>query len=307
MELRHLEHFLAVAQEQNFTRAARSVHLVQSALSVSIKALEHELGTPLFNRTTHRVELTEAGRALIPEARRTLAAAAAARDAVDGVVGGVRGTLRIGIMQAVTLIDLAGILTRFHRQRPGVHLVPRASRGGSRVLAEQVRSGDLDLALLSLPEPHAPGLSLTTLAEEPLLLACSPDHPFAARRTVPLRELDGADFVEVPEGWGTRMRVDQVFARHGLTRGICVEVADPATVAELVRADFGLGFLPRSVLHSPARVRLRPVRPQVSWEVSLAVPTNRQPTAAAAALIEMILADLPRRPEGTGAAPNPVA
>ena len=74
-ELRHLEHFIAVAEERNFTRAARRLHLVQSALSVSIRSLERELGIRLFERTTREVELTDAGHVLLPEARRTLEAA----------------------------------------------------------------------------------------------------------------------------------------------------------------------------------------------------------------------------------------
>ena len=78
MELRHLEHFVAVAEERNFTRAARRLHLVQSALSVSIRSLERELGARLFERTTREVRLTDAGRVLLPEARRTLDAAASA-------------------------------------------------------------------------------------------------------------------------------------------------------------------------------------------------------------------------------------
>jgi DNA-binding transcriptional LysR family regulator len=78
MELRHLEHFVAVAEERNFTRAARRLHLVQSALSVSIRSLERELGTQLFERTTREVKLTDTGRVLLPEARRTLDAAACA-------------------------------------------------------------------------------------------------------------------------------------------------------------------------------------------------------------------------------------
>jgi len=79
VELRHLEHFVAVAEERNFTRAARRLHLVQSALSVSIRSLERELDTQLFERTTREVRLTDAGRVLLPEARRTLDAAAGAQ------------------------------------------------------------------------------------------------------------------------------------------------------------------------------------------------------------------------------------
>src|ERR1700710_1399282 len=89
VELRNLEHFVAVAEEQSFTRAAARIHLVQSALSVSVRTLERELGAQLFERTTHSVQLTDSGAALVVEARRTLAAADVARDAVAAVRGGV--------------------------------------------------------------------------------------------------------------------------------------------------------------------------------------------------------------------------
>jgi len=142
MELRHLQHFLAVAEEQSFTRAAGRIHLVQSALSVSVRSLERELGARLFDRTTHSVQLTSAGEALVVEARRTLAAAEAARDAVAAVRGGVRGTVRVGIMHSLALIDLAGLLTRYHREHPEVRLVPSPAEGGSVELALDRCRGD---------------------------------------------------------------------------------------------------------------------------------------------------------------------
>jgi DNA-binding transcriptional LysR family regulator len=82
MELRHLEHFIAIAEESSFTQAARRLHLSQSALSVSIRALERDLGARLFERTSHEVALSDAGRALLPEARQIIANVDAARNAV---------------------------------------------------------------------------------------------------------------------------------------------------------------------------------------------------------------------------------
>ena len=99
MELRQLAHFLAVAEERHFTRAATRAHLTQSSLSSSIRALERELGTDLFVRSTRQVELTEAGRALLPSAHEAIAAAEAGRDAVAGVRGLVRGQLALGVIQ----------------------------------------------------------------------------------------------------------------------------------------------------------------------------------------------------------------
>jgi DNA-binding transcriptional LysR family regulator len=124
VELRQLEHFVAAAEERHFTRAARRLHIVQSGLSASIRALERELDAALFVRSTRRVELTPAGRALLPEARRTLAAAAASAEAVAAVQGLLRGTLAVGTMQILPpAVDLVAVLGRFHAEHPGVELV----------------------------------------------------------------------------------------------------------------------------------------------------------------------------------------
>src|SRR5919198_4025886 len=153
MELRQLAVFVAVAEEASFTRAADRLHLVQSAVSASVRALERELGAALFDRTTRRVELTDAGEALLPEARNVLAAVGAAREAVDQVSGGLRGTLRIGTMQgqAMRAISVPRLLARFRAEHPGVE-IQVGHTGGSVLMAEHVRAGRLDLAFVSLPE-----------------------------------------------------------------------------------------------------------------------------------------------------------
>jgi DNA-binding transcriptional LysR family regulator len=294
VELRHLEHFLAVAEEQSFTRAATRIHLVQSALSVSVQNLERELGTRLFDRTTHNVRLTDAGTALVVEARRTLAAADAARDAVAAVRGGVRGTVRVGIMRSLALIDLAVLLTRYHREHPDVRLVPSPAEGGSVELARDVSDGKLDLAFASLPSGHPRGLSLRTLAVEEMLLACPPDHPLARRRRIALAELDGERFVDYPPGWGTRASVDRLFADAGLHREIAVEVGDIPTVSELVRAGFGFAFVSPSTVPDPRCLVLRNVRPHPEFTVSLVTSTTRPASAATRAFIDLVHASYPK-------------
>jgi DNA-binding transcriptional LysR family regulator len=292
VELRHLEHFVAVAEERSFTRAAARIHLVQSALSVSVRSLERELGSRLFERTTHHVELTDAGRALLVEARRTLAAAEAARNAVAAVHGGVRGTVRVGIMHSLTLIDLGNLLARYNRERPQVQIVPSVAPGGSTELARQVTEGRLDLAFAALPG-YPQGLTVRPLASEPMSLACPPDHPFASRRVVPLAELDGARFVDLPSGWGTRRSIDQIFLESGLQREIVVEVADLPTIVDLVTAGFGFAFLSPSLVPDSRRIALRPVRPRPVFAVSLITSDDRPPSAAARALIDLVLTTYP--------------
>ena len=126
MELRHLEHFVAVAEARNFTRAAERLHIVQSAVSASIRTLERDLQAELFNRTTQRVELTDAGAMLLPQARRILAEVQTARELVADVRGGLRGTLTIGTMEALSggALDIPRLLAAFRDSHPllEVHL-----------------------------------------------------------------------------------------------------------------------------------------------------------------------------------------
>jgi DNA-binding transcriptional LysR family regulator len=203
--------------------------------------------------------------------------------------------VRVGIMHSLALIDLAALLTRYHREHPDVRLVPSPAEGGSADLARDVYDGKLDLAFASLPAGHPKGLNLRTLATEEMLLACPPDHQLARRRRIALTELDGETFVENPPGWGTRVSVDRLFADAGLQREIAVEVGDIPTVSELVRAGFGFAFLSPSTLPDPQRLALRHVRPHPQFVVSLVTPATRPPSAAAQALVDLVRVSYPKR------------
>ena len=211
MELRQLEVFVAVAEELSFTRASIRLHLVQSGVSSAVKSLERDLGAPLFDRDRHRVMLTDAGQALLPEARATLAAAQAARDAVCEAQGGLRGTVTVGTMLSTGPLDLPGLLERFHRSHPGVTVRLRQSDSGSAGLARAVLDGGLDLAVVSLPGPAPAGLIVRPVAGEPLVLVGRPGHALAGT-PVTIAELAAEPFIDYPPGWGTRASADRVFA-----------------------------------------------------------------------------------------------
>jgi DNA-binding transcriptional LysR family regulator len=288
MELRHLATFVAVAEEGSFTRASSRLHVVQSAVSAGVRTLERELGAALFDRTTHRVELTDAGVALLPEARATLVAARAAREAVDAVRGGLRGTVTLGIMQtgAAGAIDIAALLAAFRADHPDVEL--RARQGHSADMAAQVRDGGLDFAFLALPRRRAGGLHLTPLGQEPMLLAVHERHPLARRTDVELTALGDEVFADGPETWGTRMTVDRAFAAAGAERHVTVEVNDTQTLVDFVRHGLAAAFLPPSLVRGAPGIALVPVRHHAPvFETYLAEPTTRRQSAAAAALLTL--------------------
>jgi DNA-binding transcriptional LysR family regulator len=289
VELRHLEYFVAVAEELSFTRASRRLHVVQSGVSSAIQGLERELGAALFDRDRHRVTLTEAGRALLPEARATLAAARAAVDAVAEASAGLRGTLTVGTMISTASVDVPALLARFHEQHPGVLVRLRVMPGGSADLAREVADGGLDLALLSLPGEAPAGLAVRPLAHEPLVLICAANHPLAKREAVPLDALAAEAFVDFPAGWGTRALVDRAFAAAGVDRQVAFEVADYRTAAGLVSNGLGVAFIPASVVPWLDGVTQVPVDPPLEWRIQVATSATRRASAAARAFLTALL------------------
>lgn len=290
MELRHLTTFVAVAEESSFTRAAQRLHLVQSAVSAGVRSLERELGVALFERTTHRVTLTEAGLALLPEARATLAAAGAAREAVEQVTGGLRGTVALGILQAPAMraVSVPAVLAAFRTEHPGVVVEVRHA-GGTSETAELLREGRLDLAFLALSARRAPGLTLTPLSREPVLLAVPPGHRLSGRTSVDLATLADETFVELPVGWGTRIVSDRAFAAAGVTRTVTYEVNDTPTLVEFVRYGLAVALLPRSIVDSAPDLEALPLRrPAPQFETAIAVASDRRLSAATHALLSVI-------------------
>lgn len=287
MELRQLQHMVALAEEQHFTRAARRVNIVQSALSTSIRQLEAELDAPLFVRNTRQVSLTAAGKVFLGKARVALAAIADARDAVAAVQGLRRGTLSIGTMQSLPpFLDLPAMIERFHTQYPDIEV--RLSQGASSDLLALVRSGRLDLAFVPVAEP-LDDIATTMIACDALVVACAPEHPLAGRSNVPLAQLKEYPFVDFDVEWGTRKLIDRGFRGMGIERHTAFEVSDLETLAELVRRGLGIALLPESVARSrlPALGIAELAEPELCWELVVAytvasseqLPTDQAPRA----------------------------
>jgi DNA-binding transcriptional LysR family regulator len=271
MDTRKLEVFLAVAEERSFTKAAERLHTVQSGVSSSVRSLERELGTPLFDRTTQRVDLTDAGRALAPEARRVLTAVREARQAVAGAGAGLRGTLELGILFGLTPGNVRASLATFHETFPLVEikLIAPGARGSSGH-AERLREGSMDLAVV-ISVGSLPGINLYPLVSEEVVLACAPGHRLAGAAHVGLAEIIDESFIDFPLGWGIRSAVDRAFSAAGIQqRHITFEMNDMSTVLDLVRLRLGVAFVPEPITADADDLAFLPVRPDpVTYEIAI--------------------------------------
>jgi DNA-binding transcriptional LysR family regulator len=287
MELRHLEYFVAVADDRNFTRAAANLHVVQSAVSAGIKTLEQELGVLLLDRNSKRVHLTNAGAAFLPLARATLEAAQEARDVVVGIHGGLLGSVRIGSMISVGIIELPALLGEFHRRHPDVMVQTTSS--GSNGLIEALTSRQLDLAFVSLPGSPPPGIDLAELAYSELELVVPIDHPLAGQSSVAISDLAGLDFIDSPPGYGNRSVVDRAFVDANISRHVTIEIADIAAGVSYVLEGLGVALLPRFAIGKVDGIAtLRVIGADLKWPLSLATPAGRKPSPATRALIALI-------------------
>ncbi|SDU11886.1 LysR family transcriptional regulator [Jiangella alkaliphila] len=289
MELRHLEHFVAVAEEGHFTRAAQRLIISQSGLSASIRTLERELGAALFHRNTRQVSLTEAGRALLAESRRALASVEAAREAVAAVNGLLRGTVRIGAEQCLGAVDVPGLLARFRAAHAGVEV--RLDQAGSARLLADVRAGVLDVAFVPVVAPPPDDVDLVPLNTEAMVMLCRPDHRLAGRGSIALSQLHGTAFVDFQEEWGARQLTDAAFAAAGLDRQVTMEVNDVHTLLDLVGHGLGVALVPEHVSRKRAAQGLDVVMIDDTlprWAVSVALPAAQRRGVAVDRLLELL-------------------
>jgi DNA-binding transcriptional LysR family regulator len=242
VELRHLRHFVALAEERSFTRAAARELIVQSGLSTSIRALEKDVGALLFVRGTRPVRLTAEGAALLPAARYTLDAADAAQQAVQDAHGALAGTLRIGALQSSGhRLPVSTWVAEFALAHPRVDI--SMQQLPALQMVDLVADGRLDCALVSVEDART-DLEVVPLAAEPIALAAATGHPLAQADSVTLDQLSEERFVEPPAQWTIRQVVDTAFRQAGLTRRIACEVNEWIMVLELVAAGVGVTLAP---------------------------------------------------------------
>ncbi|GAA0920497.1 LysR family transcriptional regulator [Streptomyces thermoalcalitolerans] len=245
MELRQLEYFVAVAEEQNFTRAAERVHISQSGVSAQIRQLERELGAELFDRSARTVTLTAAGKAALEHARAALAAAGAVGQAVGEVTGLIRGRITVGMVTGCTLTPLFDALAAFHRAHPGVEI--SLLEDNSDRLIKKVRAGTVDLALVGTATAALDGLEALTVISERLVAAVPAGHPLASQQRVTLRDLTAYPVVCMPPGTGLRTVFDHACTAQGLHPSIALQASAAEAIADLAARGLGVAVLSDSM------------------------------------------------------------
>ena len=255
MTLEQLRIFVAVAELEHMTRAAETLNLTQSATSAAIAALETRYAVKLFDRIGRRIELTDAGRLFVVEARAVLARASAAETVLADFADLSKGSLALAASQTVGNYWLPPLIHRYQQQYPGITLSLRI--GNTEQVAAWVIEGSADLGLIE-GDIDEPALAVQPVADDELVLVVGAAHPWAKKRTVALRDLKTIRWVLREHGSGTRAVFESALAKFGVAAGdldVALELPSNEAVRSAVAAGAGATVISKLVVTALLKTR----------------------------------------------------
>lgn len=246
MDIANLQAFAKTAACASFSLAAQQLHLTQPAISKRIAALETELGVRLFDRIGRKVSLTEAGRTLLPRARRILAEVEDSRRALSNLSGKVSGVLTLATSHHIGLHRLPPLLREFAARYPQVQLDMRFT--DSELACAAVGRGEAELGIVTLPPCTEPPLICTPVWVDPLAIVVNREHPLARASQVQPAELGGYPAILPGEITFTRRIVADFLDTHGVSLKVAFSTNYLETIKMMVAVGLGWSVLPRSML-----------------------------------------------------------
>lgn len=288
LTIRQIEAFLAVAEAGNFSRAAEALNTAQPAISQAVRDVEIGLGVRLFDRTTRRVELTEAGRAFRDQLEKGMEEIGRAVRTVQDLAALRRGVVRIAAPPFLAAVLLPPVLTAFAAAHPDVRV--ELADVVTEAIVEQVLAGRSEIGVGTFP-PDEDRLDRLPVMRDELMLFCRPDDPLATQPQAGWRALQDRPLVTLTRGSGLRLLTEVGYAAVDLTPRPVFEVTQITTVIALVGAGMGVAVLPgyaRRALTGHAVVAVPLVDPVISREVVAIYRRDRTLSPAARALVERL-------------------
>jgi DNA-binding transcriptional LysR family regulator len=280
MEMHQVRYALAVAHALNFTRAAENCHASQPALSKAVKALEGELGAPLFHREGKKVLLSEFGRSMLPHLQRIADEAEMAQMLASNFKLLHKVPIRLGVLCTIGPVRLSRFLSVVQQNNPGIELAVREGRIAD--LVEDLDSGELDFAVLGSAGEGTGQLNYIPLYDERYVVVFPSDHRLSMASAVALSDLSGEPYVD-RLSCEMREMVMAVCKERSIELYATFRSEREDWVQSMVMAHMGFAFMPEYSVTLPGLMQRPLVEPEVRRRVSLVHKPGRPFSPAASA------------------------
>ncbi|MGN2621015.1 LysR family transcriptional regulator [Bacillus stercoris] len=288
MELKQLEYFYAVCQELHFTRAAEKVGISQPSLSQQIKLLEHEIGTPLFDRIGKKTALTESGKLLLQYTRKIFYEVEQAKTSIDELNGLQRGTILVGTLLTVEDYLITPTLLSFHQKYPGVKVSVFGLRTGD--IHKQLIENKLDLGIVFLPM-KGDELESISLSTEEMAFAVPEGHPLENQDMLDVEVLKTTPSILLPQQYFIRNLIDEACKDLGFLPKPIFEITTMQSLINMVMKGVGVTILPKPYLEylNHPHIRIIPIlKPNLSREIGVVYRKDKYLSAATHAFISAL-------------------
>ena len=266
------------------TRAAKTLHLTQPAVSAQLARLEEDLGTLLFHRTPKGMALTAAGTLFRHHVEEAFLWLEDGRTAVQGLSDLTHGSLAIGAGATATTYLLPPLLRVFHERHPGIQIQVREQ--GSQAIVDAVLAGTLDLGVVTLPVDPGARLTVTPWIDDELRLIVPPRHPLAQRQKYRIRDLDGQALVLFEAGTAVRRVIDQALSEGDTEVEIVMELRSIESIKQMVAQGIGAAFVSQHALSKDEG--LTTARGRLHRTLAAVHRSDRALTAAAKAFLALM-------------------
>lgn len=270
MDIKQLVYFAEVGKQLNVTKAASVLHISQPSLSKSIKNLENELGAPLFYRGAKQLELTDAGKALLVNAKNVLAAFDNITSELNDVIHLKKGEIKIGIPPIIGAAFFSKLISHYKESHPSIEIM--LTEVGSNKIQQGVEDGELDIGLICKLPDKMETFEKIKLLKDPLMLVVQKDNPLAERTSIEFAHIEREPFILYRSDFSLHHSIIEACRKYGFYPNIVCETSQKDFMVEMVEAKLGVALLPSKICSklNSKRITVIPfTRPEVYLELGI--------------------------------------
>lgn len=270
MDIRHLEYFTEVAKHLNFTKAASSLHISQPSLSKTVKNMEDELGVPLFNRSFRHLELTDAGYALLHNAKHVLQAYQNLTNELNDVMNLKKGEIRIGIPPIIGAAFCSSLISHYKELYPSINIV--LTEVGTNTIKEGIHDGSLDVGFVCNNIGNMQKYDMLDLLHDPLMVIVHENHPLKNYDSITIQDIKDEPFIMYRQDFSLYDRIIATCQAHAFYPQIVCESSQKDFMIEMVEATLGVALLPSQICEQIANKRVKTIpfeQPEIFLELGM--------------------------------------